>query len=298
MDTSFNFVEIWAWQITFLDLLVAVVMVTCLRKVTGLVANLSTTDELSEKDNFAFGITLAGATLSLALMMTGVLSGDAAHSLLNELLSLIGYGALGVLLIKLGRVVLDNWVLKGIEIQKEIKNGNLAAALVDVSNVISVGIMLRAVMIWVEGDQLTSLFVVLAAFVATQLILTLVSYSRVLIFKHRNQGKCLQEALQQGNTALAVRYFGHLVGVSLSITAASGMVIYDGQGWILSLSLWVGVAIIFTVVTTLLSFVARKVILAGINIVEEVDQQQNIGVAAIEASIFISMGLLLIALFV
>jgi len=76
MDTSFNFVEIWAWQITLLDLLVAVVMVTCLRKVTGLVANLSTTDELSEKDNFAFGITLAGATLSLALMMTGVLSGE------------------------------------------------------------------------------------------------------------------------------------------------------------------------------------------------------------------------------
>jgi len=39
------------------------------------------------------------------------------------------------------------------------------------------------------------------------------------------------------------------------------------------------------------------VILAGVDVAEEVDKQQNLGVAAIEAAIYISIGLFFTALF-
>ena len=296
MDFSINFVEIWAWQITVLDFVISVALVVGLRKFTGLVSNLSTTEELAEKDNFAFGISLAGAIFALSLMLTGVLSGDVATSLLNEAILLIGYGVLGVLLIKIGRFVLDRWVLRGVAIQQEIKNANVPVALIDVANVVATGIILRAVLGWVEGDLWLSIVALLMAFVVTQLLLSLVSYSRVVIFSKRNKGKDWQEEITNGNSALALRYMGHIIGVSLAVTAASGLVVYNEQNMLYSLMLWTVAAVDLVVVATLFSFIARKFILSGIDVVEEVDTQRNIGVATIEAVIFLSIGLLLITL--
>ena len=296
MDFSINFVEIWAWQITVLDFVISVALVVGLRKFTGLVSNLSTTEELAERDNFAFGISLAGAIFALSLMLTGVLSGDVATSLLNEAMLLIGYGVLGVLLIKVGRFVLDRWVLRGVAIQQEIKNANVPVALIDVANVVATGIILRAVLGWVEGDLWLSIVALLMAFVVTQLLLSLVSYSRVVIFSKRNKGKDWQEEITNGNSALALRYMGHIIGVSLAVTAASGLVVYNEQNILYSLMLWTVAAVDLVVVATLFSFIARKFILNGIDVVEEVDTQRNIGVATIEAVIFLSIGLLLITL--
>ena len=42
-----------------------------------------------------------------------------------------------------------------------------------------------------------------------------------------------------------------------------------------------------------LSIIAQRVVLLGIDVVEEVDNQRNIGVAAIEAAIFIGFGLII-----
>lgn len=296
MDLSINFVEMWAWQITILDFVVSVALVVGLRKLTGLVANLSTTEELAERDNFAFGVSLAGAIFALSLMLSGVLSGEVADSLVNEAILLVGYGVLGVLLIKLGRFVLDRWVLRGVEIQQEIKNANLSVALVDVANVVATGIILRAVLGWIEGDLLMSVVSLLLAFVITQLLLSLVSYSRVFIFSRRNKGRDWQKEIASGNSALALRYMGHIIGVALAVTAASGLVIYNEEHLFYSLLLWAVAAIDLVLVATLFSFIARKFILQGVNVVAEVDDQRNIGVATIEAVIFLSIGLLLIAL--
>lgn len=296
MDFSINFVEIWAWQITVLDFVISVGLVVGLRKLTGLVANLSTTEELAERDNFAFGISLAGAIFALSLMLTGVLTGDPANSLVSEALLLIGYGVLGVLLIKVGRFVLDRWVLRGVKIQQEIKNANVPVALVDVANVVATGIILRAVLGWIEGDLVLSVIALLMAFVVTQVLLSLVSYSRVIIFSKRNQGRDWQKEIASGNSALALRYMGHIIGVSLAVTAASGLVIYNEENIFYSLMIWAVAAIDLVVVATFFSFIARKFILKGIDVVAEVDTQRNVGVATIEAVIFLSIGLLLIAL--
>ncbi len=155
-------VDFYVYQILVIDLAIAVAMISGLRFLTGLVANVGSADELSNRDNFAFGVAMAGGTVSLALMLTGVVSGTPGETYLAEFLTIIAYGFLGLILIKIGRLAQDNLVLRGIEVQKEISNGNLAAAFVDVANTIAIGLVLRAVMLWVDSDSWFGLLIVLA----------------------------------------------------------------------------------------------------------------------------------------
>ncbi len=152
-------------------------------------------------------------------------------------------------------------------------------------------------MLWVESDTVSGLLFVLAAFVITQLILALVAYYRVFVYARRHGGSSLQTALEEGKVALAIRFFGHLMGVALAITAASGVVAYQSDSLLMPLLLWAGVTIVFTILVSLIASLARKVVLMGVDVVEEVDNQNNVGVAAIEAAISISIGLFFVALF-
>ena len=230
-------------------------------------------------------------------MLTGAVSGEPGSTYLNEIISVLAYGILGLLLIKVGRWMQDKIVLRGIELQAQIKAGNLAAALVDVANTIATGLMLRAVMLWVETDALNGLLLVLSAFISVQVLLALVASYRGWVYSRRHDGSSLQVAFSSGQTALAIRFFGHLIGVALAVTAASGIVAYYPEDIIVALLRWVGVALILTMLLSFIAIVARKVVLFGVDVVEEVDNQNNIGVAAIEAAIAIAVGLFFVALF-
>lgn len=289
-------VDFYIYQILLIDLAIAVLMISGLRFITGVVANVNSAEELASRDNFAFGIAMAAGIISLALMLTGAVSGEPGVTYLSEIVSVLSYGILGLVLIKAGRFVQDRLVLTGIEIQAEIKNGNLAAALVDAANTIATGMVLRAVMLWVESDTLNGLLVVLAAFVLTQILLALVTKYRMIVYARRMDGQTLEAAFKDNQVALAIRFFGHLLGVALALTAASGVVAY-GENLPLALGLWTGVTVLFAVLVSMLAIIARSVVLMGIDVVEEVNNQNNIGVAAIEAAIYISIGLFFTALF-
>lgn len=291
-------VDVYAYSILLIDLTIAVVMISGLRFLTGLVANVNSAEELASRDNAAFGIAMAAGTVSLALMLTGAVSGAMGATYWQEIVSVGSYGVLGLVLIKVGRLIQDKVLLRGIEIQSQIKSGNVAAAIVDAANTIAIGLILRAVMLWVESETFSGLLVVLAAFVITQLLLALVTSYRIQVYARRNGGASLQSAFAEGHVALSVRFMGHLMGVALALTAASGVVAYPSEGSLhIALLTWAGVTLLFTMMVSLLAVVARSVILAGINVVEEVDEQHNLGVAAIEAAIYISIGLFFAALF-
>jgi len=289
-------VDFYIYQILVIDLAIAVVMISGLRFITGLVANVNSAEELASRDNFAFGIAMAAGIISLALMLTGAVSGEPGATYLNEVVSVLSYGVLGLILIKAGRFLQDKLVLTGIEIQQEIRNGNLAAALVDAGNTIATGLVLRAVMLWVESDTFNGLLAVLAAFVLTQLLLALVTKYRMIVFARRDAGESLESAFKEQKVALAIRFFGHLLGVALALTAASGVVAY-GDNLVLSLGLWAGVTLLFAVLVSMLAIIARNIVLLGVDVVEEVNKQNNVGVASIEAAIYVSIGLFFTALF-
>ncbi len=299
MSELFNLdaVDMWIYQILLIDLIIAVVMIAGLRFITGLVANVSSAEELASRDNYAFGIAMAGGTLSLAIMLTGAVSGEPGATLLAEIFSVVSYGILGLLLIRVGRLIQDKLVLTGVEIQTQIRSGNLSTAMVDVANTLAIGLVLRAVMRWVESDTWDGLLIVLVTYLITQILLALVTRYRLLVYSRRHAGASLQQAFIDGNVALSLRFMGHILGIALALTAASGVVEYDRSNLVTAVILWAVITLIFSLLVSLLSVVARSVILFGIDVVEEVDRQGNIGVAAIEGAVYISIGLFFMALF-
>lgn len=280
----------------FIDFAVILFILAGLRWFAGLIANASIHAVLSEHDNFAVGISLAGAIVGIAIMSMGAVSGEAQTTPRQELILIATYGALGVALMGLTREVFDYLVLPEISIHRQILKDNRAAGLVDASNMIATAIIVRAVMLWVEHTGWESLGLVFAGFAATQLILYLAAAYRKLVFARRHPGRALHEEIKVGNMALAVRFAGHRIGVALAVSGASGLIVFhaDTPWW--SLGAWLTAAIGLFLVQILLAVAARHVLLPGIDIGAEVTEQRNVAIGSLEAAIYIAMGLILLGL--
>jgi len=278
------------------DLVLAIILLTAFRKLAGLISNVSTTEELAAKDNFAFGLVFAGGLVSLSIVLTGAISGDAGKTLFSEIVLVVTYGILGIILMMLSRKVLDNFALPDINIHQEIMKGNMAAAIVDVGNLLATAIIVKAVMVWIDDTSLFGLIAVVIGFIVSQVVLILVTQYRSRVYARRHNGESLQKSLENGNKAIALRYCGHKIGVALAVTAASGFVVYNDERILMACLAWGFISIVLTIVLSLIAIIARQIILAKIDVVDEVDNQQNMGVGFIEAIIYISIGLILASL--
>ncbi len=292
----FDSVSIWIWAIVVLDLVVAVAAICALRYVSGLLFGVDSRNELAEKDNLAFGLTLAGGAGAVALVLAAATAGDPAIDFAEELGVVALYAVLGLVLLKVGMLINDWVVFNEFSLKDAINGGNAAAGTAQAANLIAIGVLVNAAIGYSEGDLATAVATVVIVFLLAQIVLLGVTRLRGLIYAKRNEGAKWQAAIDGGNTALGVRYAGHLIGTALAVSAAGGMIVYlvppDAAMIVLYAALF-GLAVVLAGVLLLLSMLAQRAILHGIDVVEEVDVQANIGVAAIEAAVFIGVGLVM-----
>lgn len=284
---------IWMVAVLSVDLLLAVAAISAFRYLQGVVSGVDTTAELSKKDNFAFGISFAGGALALAMIIAAAVYGEPADSLLTEAFNVTIYAVLGIVLLKVGTLVNDKVIFRQLSLKQHIDEQNMAAGIVQAVNFVALGFVIQSSIHWVETESWDGLVSVAMVFFSTQILLLVVTRLRAKIYERRHQGAQLQDALAAGNIALAIRYAGHILAVALGVKASAQVIRYLPEApWLAALE-WFVVSLGMALLITGLAWVARKVILKGINIVEEVDEQQNVGVASIEAVIFISMALIL-----
>jgi uncharacterized membrane protein YjfL (UPF0719 family) len=250
-------------------------------------------DELDKKDNFAFGVVIAGAALALTLIMSGAVSGVAQASLVNEALNVLMYGAVGIALLKLGYLIQDKLLLRGISIGDEIKQGNVAAAVVAAINLVALGIIIRTSITWVDDDGVSGLLPVLLVFISSQIVLAAVTTMRTLVYRKRNNGGSWQEAIHNGNIALSFRFAGQMLATALALSSVAYIVNYSATQLFEIAIAWLGLGVTVMVVVWIIYRLAYPIVLNKVNIVEEVDKQQNIGVAAVEAALFVGIASLL-----
>ncbi len=294
--TDWNYVNQWLIKVILIDLIVAVIMITGLRFISGLVANVKTLSELAVKDNHAFGVALAGGILAMVVMLSGVVAGDEGQSISHEFMLMSGYGILGIVLIKVGRVIQDKLVLSSLPVQTEILNRNMAAAIVDLANTLATAIIVRSAMVWADAAGWQNVLLLTVAFLGSQLLMALTIRFSLATYKRRNLGNSMQAELAKGKVALAIRYLGHLMGVALAIAAASYFVGYDIMRPWASFVFWVCFSLLFSVFVALLSELARRCILATVDVNEEIEAQDNVAVAAVEAAIYFGIGFYFVAL--
>lgn len=279
-----------------IDITIAILLLGAMRFLSGFSAKVNSTDELSKEDNFAFGISVAGSVAAMGIVLTGAITGESASSYLLEAVGMLSYGLFGLILIKVGRIVHDRIALNQIDKTAQIKAHNISVGIVDAAGAISTAIIIKAVLLWVHGLDLDTFVAITAGFVVSQAMLVLVTRIKEKQYANNNQGDCMQEAFADGQTALAIRYAGQVISTALAVTAASYFLTYTPETLITNLLGWLIFSIIMTVLVFALTTIAKKLILWGINLVEEVDQQHNIGVASVEMAISISIALILTGL--
>ncbi len=278
------------------DFTIALALLSAMRLILGIISNVSATHELSQKDNNAFGVTLAGAMIAVSVMLMGVVSGESAFNLGTEAFQVMVFGLIGIILMWVTRLVFDHISFPHLSIHDEIMKGNVSAGIIDACNMIATAIIIRGAMIWVNGDMATSIIAVIVSFVASQLILALATYYRVSVFKRRHNGKSLHVAIEQNNLALALRFSAYRIGIAIAVSAAFKAVEYDPEAYFTLFAIWFFVALLLFVLLTLIAIIIRHGVLHKVNVGEEVGEQANIAVGAVEGSVYIVVGLLLAGL--
>lgn len=279
-----------------IDITIAIVLLGAMRFLLGLTSQVNSTEELAQKDNFAFGVSVAGSILALGIVLTGAITGENAPSYTMEIIGMLAYGTYGLVLIKVGRVIQDKVALHHLNKTELIKEKNLTIGLIDAAGAIATAIIIRAVLLWVDGLDIATFIAITSGFVVAQAVLVLVTRIRESQYAKNNQEDCLQEALSEGQLALAIRYSGQVISTALAVTAASHFLVYSPETLVTNLLGWLVFGLIMTIMVFLLTALAKRIVLWGINLVEEVDQQHNIGVASIEMATSIAIALILTAL--
>jgi hypothetical protein len=296
-----TFIEITGLNLDLLvflaiDISIAILLLGAMRFISGLSAKVNSTDELAKEDNFAFGISVAGSVAALGIVLTGAITGENADSYLMEVIGMASYGILGLILIKIGRVIHDKFALNKLDKTAQIKAQNITVGIVDAAGAIATAIVIRAVLLWVHGLDISTFTAIIAGFVVSQAMLVFMTRIKEYQYALNNQNGSMQDAFAQGQIALAIRYAGQAISTALAVTAASHFLTYSPETLFENLVAWLIFGMVMTVLVALLTSIAKRLILMGINLIEEVDQQQNIGVASIEMAISISIALILTAL--
>ncbi len=279
-----------------IDFLIILIIVAGLRWFANLLAHVDLHQILTEEDNAAHGIALAGALIGLAIMLMGASSGEIAENPQEEFTWMLVYGGLGILLMWLTRQFFDHLALRHLSIKEQIKQQNCAAGLLDAGNMIASAIIVRAMMIWVEVDDSFDILWILFGFIASQVLLYLSTLYRLWLFKRAQPDLQFHQAIEQGNMALALRFIGYRIGIALAISASSGLLEYHADIPLTMLMYWSVLGLGLAVLASLLSLLLRPVLLPKVNVSTEVIEKNNVAIGSLEAAIYLSMGLIFVGL--
>lgn len=280
-------------QILAMNLLIITGLFLCLRLFSGITAHINASEELLRKDNPAFGISMAGVILGVTIILSGTFYGSPANDIETTAFLMTLYGVIGLGLMALTRWIFDKITLPALSIRDEILKGNIAVAITDVSNVIASAIIIRMILGWTATHSVQGLLDLLVIYAVSQVMLTGATFIKFKVFAATVKGRDIQDELKKGNIALALRFAGQKIGTAFAIIIASKLIVTELAGAGAMLLAWMCVSVVVILVLKTISYLAERVILFRAHVNSEVLDQQNIAVGALQAAIYIAMGLLL-----
>lgn len=170
-------------------------------------------DDQLANGNLAVGLRRTGAQFGLAIAMMGVLSGGAAGSLTQDLMSSALYGLAATMFMVSSLILTDRLVTPGIDNLQQLKKNNASVGMVELGMLVSTGIIAYS-SIYGEGGGLLS---TLAYFVIGQatLVALIVVYEKVFI-RHFD----IVSQIGKGNLSAGVYLGGKLIAYALILKSA------------------------------------------------------------------------------
>lgn len=283
-------------HVLLVNLMIVIGLFTSLRLFSGTIAHVNASDELLKRDNPAFGISLAAATFAMTIMLSGTVYGSPENDMLYSVLTVGVFGIIGIFLMALTRLIFDKITLRDVHLRDEIVRGNKAVAIVDAGNVLAAAVIVRAVMVWITVNSIEGAIVLFASYAVSQILLTTMTFLKIKAFERTHAGTDIEGELKKGNIAVALVFAGKKIGTAFAIATAAQIVVYEEYDILPILGAWLIASVAFIIVWKALSYVATKIILFRVNLKQEIVDQRNLALGALQAVIYVSIGILMSAL--
>lgn len=241
----------------------------------------SLNDELTEHDNLAIALVMAGYYLGFTLVYWTLMSGPGGD-LKADILSVASYSVACILILNLCRFINDKFILKSFcNVEKLTKEHDLGVGFVQFSVYLATG-LIAAGAVSGEGGWLT--FIVFFVLGQVSMVLFSILYNAIAPFD-------IHAELQQKNTAAAITFSGNLI--ALGIVVSNG-VKGDFVAWqqdLISFAISIVVAFLFI---PLLQMVMDRLVIPGKSLKDEIKRDKNIGAGLLEAVITISFAAIVV----
>lgn len=280
------------WIYLVIDISLALLLLMVMKWLAGAFRKHSVAEVLAVQDNFAFGISTAGGMLSLCIVLGSVVGRHVGQGYVNAAIGMVTFGLVGIVLVKFGRFAHDKIVLNRLDTEGLISERVVSVALVDAASLISSAIILRSMVLWVDGSDMNALIAIVTGFTVVLCLLLMMTRVYEIRYARDNQNDSFQGALRKGQLALAVEHAGNLLGIAMIVSSASYLLTYHPSGYVSNVTGWLIVGIVLSLALLVLVTISKKIILFGLNYRLEVDQQHNIGVACLELTLSIGIALI------
>ena len=281
------------WVYVAIDVGLALVLLLVMKWLSRSRAKVSVSDELGVKDNFAFGISVAGGMLSLCLVLSSVVGRHVGQGYEQAAIGMVLFGIIGIFLVKVGRFAHDKIVLDAVDTQHKVSDRNVSVALVDAASLVSSAIILRSIMVWVDGSDVNAMIAIVTGFLVVLTILLIMTRIYEMRYAMQNQNHSFQSALDTGQLALAVQHAGNLLGTAIVVSSAGALLSYSPQGYVSNVTGWLVTSVVLSLLLWALVAFSKRAVLNGINYQKEVDEQHNVGVAAVELTLSIGLAMII-----
>lgn len=288
---ALTFDYIWDGVLTMLLYLAASFILFYLGKIAYQLFHKGTkvSEELVEKDNFAFSVAYVGYFIGLLLAIGAAVMGD-SYGLWVDLMDIGVYGVLTILLLNISIVINDKLILRKFSVKKEIlEDRNVGTGVVEGANAVATGLIVMgavhgegydysiggpivtAILYWAIGQGL--------------LFITSLVYNAILPYD-------VHDEIEKDNVAAGIGMAGALIAIANLIRYA---LMHDFDSWIVTLEdvgLDVGIGLLFL---PLARFLTDKILLPGQKLTDEIVNQEkpNMGAALIEAFAYIGGSVLI-----
>ena len=268
---------------------VVLVMLLIARLFKDVLTPYKLSEQLTTRDNPAVGMSIAGYYVAVLIVCIGPLKTpgdvDAQVVLWKDLLTTSAYALLGIVLLNVARVIVDKLLLTDFSTVKEIvEDRNVGTGAVEMGAYVASGLVVAAALQGRGGGPHTTL----AFFALGQL--GLVIYGRVycLVCRYDVHGE-----IEKDNVAAGVALGLNLVAIGvISMGAIAG----DFLSWEHNLIKFGLFWLVGCVLLLLLRFVVDFLLMPGVRIDKEIQQDRNLNAAWVEGAILAGMAALLITI--
>ena len=242
-------------------------------------------DELTVRDNPAFGIAFGGYVLGVAIALSGALFPWEGVTLGAELLTIALFGVVASVLMRVSLWINDRAILHQFCVEKElVTDHNIGTGFVVAGSSIATGFMLRGVMAGFSNSIATGLRDTVVYFLVGQLVLVAGGWVYAKTTRYNVHDEILQH-----NHAAGISFGGYLAALGYTVSIALTGATSEWVDEIITALVIAGVGMLLLVTARLLAdyFLLPKAALAT-----EISKERNVASGVVAATSFLLVAIL------